>query len=130
MPHLAEAARGRVIVQRSKGGTAMRGTKYVHWETEQIRQEQHNARSLPRRRTERATSIAATFSHGSETRLTVVGNNGRSTIPDQVGKDMIEQTFAGRKIVILGLARQGVAPGRGQRLPLQFQHHGAQQVDR
>ena len=112
MPHLAEAARGRVIVQRSKGGTAMRGTKYVHWETEQIRQEQHNARSLPRRRTERATSIAATFSHGSETRLTVVGNNGRSTIPDQVGKDMIEQTFAGRKIVILGLARQGVALAR------------------
>jgi UDP-N-acetylmuramoylalanine--D-glutamate ligase len=98
-----------VIVRRSKGGTAMRGTNYVHWEPEQMRQEQHSAGSFPRRHT--ASSVRELFPK-PETRLAFVGNNG--TIPNShpQGEAMIEQAFAGHKVVILGLARQGLALAR------------------
>jgi UDP-N-acetylmuramoylalanine--D-glutamate ligase len=67
----------------------------------------------------------------AETRLTVVRNSGNSTTPhtahyiadqqatgqqftgqQEAGKAMIEQSFAGQKVVILGLARQGLSLAR------------------
>jgi UDP-N-acetylmuramoylalanine--D-glutamate ligase len=94
----------------------MSKTKHVHWDMEKSRQGQNDARPLSRLRVERAASIAPTSFPSSEARLNIVGNNGSTNSPlwdkDMQGKDMVEQAFAGRKIVILGLARQGSALAR------------------
>jgi UDP-N-acetylmuramoylalanine--D-glutamate ligase len=81
----------------------------VHWEPEKIRQEQHPARAMPDRRA--ATPVRTLFPK-AETRVTVVGNNGNITIPHLASKVTVAQAFAGRKVVILGLARQGLALAR------------------
>jgi UDP-N-acetylmuramoylalanine--D-glutamate ligase len=48
----------------------------------------------------------------AETRLTVVRTNGFYSNMKLAGKAMIEEAFAGQKVVILGLARQGLALAR------------------
>lgn len=48
----------------------------------------------------------------SETRLTVTANYGNNFPPQLTAPAPVEQAFAGRKVVILGLARQGLALAR------------------
>jgi UDP-N-acetylmuramoylalanine--D-glutamate ligase len=42
----------------------------------------------------------------------VIGNNGTSINPLVLDKQLVNETFAGRKVVVLGLARQGTALAR------------------
>lgn len=75
--------------------------------------QRYSAHPLPRRR---AVSAVREQSPLAETRLTVVRINGNITTSHtpqrMMGKAMIEQAFAGHKVVILGLARQGSALAR------------------
>lgn len=93
----------------AKMGTGTRATRYVQWDQEQITQEQPPARPHMRRRA--APPVREQFPL-AETRLSVVHNNGYITNPTIAGKEMIERAFAGHKVVILGLARQGTALAR------------------
>lgn len=93
----------------SKVDSAMQGTNHVQWEAEHVRQEPSPVRVQPR---QHAAPPVRELSPLAETRLTVVRNNGSITTPHLVGSAFLEQAFAGKKVVILGLARQGSALAR------------------
>ena len=93
----------------SKVDSAMQSTNHVQWEPGQIRQDSPPVRVQPR---QHATPPVRELSPLAETSLTVVRNNGKITTPQLVGSELLEQAFAGKKVVILGLARQGSALAR------------------
>ena len=99
----------------NKVDTAMRGTDYVRWESEQperiaqIVQDPPQAPAHPRRRAKPPVREPSPL---AETRLTVVCNHENSITSPFVGNALLENAFAGKKVVILGLARQGSALAR------------------
>jgi UDP-N-acetylmuramoylalanine--D-glutamate ligase len=104
-------------MQRSKSGAKLgakhangvRAAKVVQWESDAIVQEQQATDPHLRRR---AAPPVRELLPMAETRLTVVQPNGFVTNTKFAGKAMIEDAFAGHKVVILGLARQGIALAR------------------